>query len=169
LIKLLDELQRMVERKLLERVNLERIRKKMGKVYDHLDPHLEKEEQVVRGEILNEFLSLKDRHELAAQEGRIAKKYLKTPSLEIPVLYYSLNEENRKVLEESMPWIVPKVLVPFVWKGRYKGLVSVLPFHPENHNQVLKGLAQVEIVKTRENLTCNLEVDASEFQRCEEH
>jgi hypothetical protein len=83
-------------------------------------PHIKIEEENFTGEKLLAVAGFKEQLEITKSLTAHGMKNSSPGPLTVPFLFYNLEGSDREAFMMNFPWIVKKVLVPFVWRGKWK-------------------------------------------------
>lgn len=97
---------------------------KLQKVLNTLNelwvPHIKIEEENFTMEKLNAVAELKEQAALTKRLSAHSIKNSGPGALAVPFLFYNLEGKDREAFMIHFPWIVKKVLVPIIWRGKWK-------------------------------------------------
>lgn len=89
-------------------------------------PHIRIEEEHFTADKLNAVAGSQEQVDLAARLAEHGNKNSGPGPLAVPFLFYNLEGTDREAFMMPFPWIVKKVLVPVVWKGKWKPMSPFL-------------------------------------------
>jgi hemerythrin-like domain-containing protein len=99
----------------------------VGKLREVLDkfnklwqPHIKTEEENFTSERLQAAIGIKEQLNLVEKLGEHSIKNSGPGPLALPFLFYNLEGRDREDFMKPIPWVVTKVLVPVVWRNRWK-------------------------------------------------
>jgi hemerythrin-like domain-containing protein len=87
-------------------------------------PHIKIEEENFTSEKLQAVIGMKEQATLVENLGEHGLKNTGPGPLALPFLFYNLEGKDREDFMKPIPWIVKNVLVPVVWRSKWK------PFSP---------------------------------------
>jgi hemerythrin-like domain-containing protein len=94
-------------------------------------PHIGLEEQNFGDTNLATVYDMGERIHLGRMLVSEGQKHNKPISLMLPFILFNLSPEERLTLEKAMiPWFVPHILVPYVWKSQWKIMVPFFAYPP---------------------------------------
>jgi hypothetical protein len=97
---------------------------------DKLEEHFGNEECRFTHQYAEEVLDEATVNDAARRMAQHGKSHSKPPEVIIPSILYNLENEQRDVFLKAMPWILTKVVVPLVWKSKWKPLVPFFTYPP---------------------------------------
>lgn len=99
----------------------------LGRLRNHLDnlqrswaPHIKAEESSFASAILQKKLTEKEQNELVEKISSHGAKSSGPGPLTLPFVIYNLQGEDRKEFLKDFPWVLKHVLVPLVWRSKWK-------------------------------------------------
>ena len=94
-------------------------------------PHIGLEEQHFGDTNLATIFDMKERISLGRVLVLEGQRHNKPISLMLPFILFNLSPEERLALEKAMiPWIVPHILVPYVWKSQWRIMIPFFAYPP---------------------------------------
>jgi hemerythrin superfamily protein len=103
-----------------------KIREVLGEFEKIWLPHIGIEEEYFTAENVNAVLGMKEQVNIAKKLGRHGSKNSGPAPLALPFLFYNLENKEREAFMMPFPWILKKVLVPIIWKGKWKPMSPFL-------------------------------------------
>lgn len=97
---------------------------------DKLEEHFSNEECRFTHEFAEEVLDEQSVNDAARRMAEHGKSYSKPPWIILPSILYNLEGEKRMTFIKAMPWILTRVIIPFVWKSKWKPLVPFFTYPP---------------------------------------
>ncbi len=88
-------------------------------------PHIREEESHLSSGKIGAVIDMDERVRLSKVFANHARKHSRPVSLIAPFILFNLTDEDRAVMSRTMPWIATQVLIPFIWKSKWK---PMLPF-----------------------------------------
>ena len=82
-------------------------------------PHINSEETHLCSECICAVIPSEEQFKLAQKFGEYSQKHSKPSTLVLPFLLYNMNEQDRKIMSHSLPWMVTRLLVPIIWKRHW--------------------------------------------------
>jgi hypothetical protein len=89
-------------------------------------PHIKIEEENFTVEKLQAVAGFKEQLEIAKRLTAHGMKNSGPGPQTVPFLFYNLEGSDRKAFMLNFPWILKKVLVPVVWRGKWKPMKEFL-------------------------------------------
>lgn len=89
-------------------------------------PHIKIEEDNFNGEKLKSFMGMKEQLALVQRLGEHGRKNTGPGPITLPFMFYNLESRDREEFMAPIPWVIKKVLVPVVWKNRWKPMMPFL-------------------------------------------
>ncbi|HEX2921033.1 MAG TPA: hemerythrin domain-containing protein [Bacteroidales bacterium] len=101
--------------------DLPETRKKLADIQVLWNPHIKAEETSFAASNLTR-LSEKEQLALLDEVGKHSQKSSGPGSITIPFVLYNLNEEDRQEFLKDFPWVLRKVLIPILWRPKWKAM-----------------------------------------------
>lgn len=89
-------------------------------------PHINSEETNLCSDCVCSVIPSSEQLKLAQRFGEYSQQHSKPATLVLPFLLYNMNEEDRKIMSHTMPWIVTRLLVPIIWKKHWRPMQPYL-------------------------------------------
>ncbi|MBN2007962.1 hemerythrin domain-containing protein [candidate division KSB1 bacterium] len=89
-------------------------------------PHIDIEQTHLCGDCVCSVAPQIDQAKLAARIGQHNQEQSKPAQLMLPFLLYNMPREVRTVFAQSFPWIVTGVLIPLIWKNKWRPMKPYL-------------------------------------------
>jgi hemerythrin-like domain-containing protein len=99
---------------------LGKLREVLGELEGEWAPHIKIEEENVTAEKLNRVADVPEQLRLIKQFEEHGRKNAGPGPLALPFFFYNLEGADREAFLVPFPWMVKKVLVPFVWRAQWK-------------------------------------------------
>jgi hemerythrin-like domain-containing protein len=103
-----------------------KLREVLGEFDKLWGPHIKIEEEHFTADKLNRVAGMQEQVDLAARFAEHGQKNAGPGPLALPFLFYNLEGADREGFLMHFPWIVKKVLVPIIWRGKWKPMSSFL-------------------------------------------
>jgi hemerythrin-like domain-containing protein len=97
-----------------------KLREILGEFDKLWGPHIRIEEEHFSADKLNSVAGMQEQVDLAARFEEHGKRNSGPAPLTLPFLFYNLEGADREAFLLPVPWIVKKVLVPIIWRGKWK-------------------------------------------------
>ncbi len=78
--------------------------------------HIDREEEVIGPEALEQLLSAEENIQLGQQIGAHSSKLATPNELVFPFFFYNMSPTDRAIMAQGLPPIIMEQLVPFAWK-----------------------------------------------------
>lgn len=82
-------------------------------------PHIKIEEELFTADKVNPVLGMQEQVGLAGRLSEHGKENAGPGPLALPFLFYNLEGPDREAFLMHIPWVVKKVLVPIIWRGKW--------------------------------------------------
>ena len=128
--KILEELDRIVPQLTSEKIG--QVASLLEKMDILWEPHCRIEEQWFSVEKLESLAEKPDEEKLAEEVSKHGLKHAGPGYLALPFVLYTLDSEERKAVNSDLPWMVKRVLLPVVWKKRWKAMEPFLSYYRKN-------------------------------------
>jgi hypothetical protein len=89
-------------------------------------PHIKTEEDNFTSERINKVLPMEKQLNIVEKMSRHGIENSGPGPTSLPFLFYNLEGKEREDFLLHFPWIVKKVLVPIIWKGKWKAMKPFL-------------------------------------------
>ena len=106
--------------------NFNRLREVLGELDDLWGDHIRIEEEHFKPLEVNSSVSLTEQAALVAKLGEHGVRNSGPGPLAVPFMIYNLEPEDRRIFLSHFPWIVRKILIPFVWRKEWKPMIPFL-------------------------------------------
>ncbi|MBN2011401.1 hemerythrin domain-containing protein [candidate division KSB1 bacterium] len=83
-------------------------------------PHIESEETHLCGECICSVVPQIDQDKLVARFGDHSRQHSKPAQLVLPFVLYNMPPEVRSIFAKGIPWIVTGLLIPYIWKSKWR-------------------------------------------------
>ena len=103
-----------------------KLRELLGEFDKLWGPHIRIEEDKFTAEKLNPVAGMQEQADLYARLDEHGRKNAGPGPLALPFMFYNLEGTDREAFLMPLPWIVKKVLVPIVWRGKWKPMSPFL-------------------------------------------
>jgi hemerythrin-like domain-containing protein len=103
-----------------------KLRELLGEFDKLWGPHIRIEEDKFTAEKLNPVVGMQEQADLYARLDEHGRKNAGPGPLALPFMFYNLEGTDREAFLMPLPWIVKKVLVPIVWRGKWKPMSPFL-------------------------------------------
>lgn len=88
--------------------------------------HISIEESHFTRPVLDRVLSPAEQADLGRVAAEHGRRNSNPPQLCLPFMLFNLDPDERALMEEKLPFIVRRVLVPIVWKGKWAAMKPFL-------------------------------------------
>jgi hypothetical protein len=92
----------------------------LGRLGGIWQPHIQVEEEHFSADTIGAVLDMEERIKLGRELSEHARKQQSDPALMVPFILFNMKPADRAVMSQLMPWIVTRVLVPIVWRRKWK-------------------------------------------------
>lgn len=89
-------------------------------------PHIRIEEENFVSDRIDKVIEMEKQVKIVEKMSRHGIENSGPGPTSLPFLFYNLEENEREDFMMQFPWIVKKVLVPFIWKGQWKPMKPFL-------------------------------------------
>ena len=103
-----------------------KLREVLGELDKLWGPHIKIEEEHFTADRLKPVAGVQEQAGLAARLEEHGRKNSGPGPLAVPFLFYNLEVTDREAFMRPFPWVVKKVLVPIIWKGKWKAMSPFL-------------------------------------------
>jgi hemerythrin-like domain-containing protein len=103
-----------------------KLRELLGEFDKLWGPHIRIEEDKFTAEKLNPVAGMQEQADLYARLDEHGRKNAGPGPLALPFMFYNFEGTDREAFLMPLPWIVKKVLVPIVWRGKWKPMSPFL-------------------------------------------
>ena len=103
-----------------------KVRELLGEFDKLWGPHIRIEEDHFTAEKLKPVAGMQEQADLYARLDEHGRKNAGPGPLALPFMLYNLEGTDREAFLIPLPWIVKKVLVPIVWKAKWKPMSPFL-------------------------------------------
>jgi hemerythrin-like domain-containing protein len=90
------------------------------------ESHIKIEEENFTAEKLQAAIGMKEQEDLVEKLGEHSTKNAGPGPLALPFLFYNLEGKDREAFMKPIPWIAKKVLVPVIWRSKWKAMSPFL-------------------------------------------
>jgi hemerythrin-like domain-containing protein len=98
----------------------------LGRMRDIWQPHIQVEEEHFSADRIGSVLDMNERIRLGKELSEHARKQQSDPALMVPFILFNMKPGDRAVMSQLMPWVLTRVLVPIVWKRKWKQMQPFL-------------------------------------------
>jgi hemerythrin-like domain-containing protein len=98
---------------------LDALNRALNKLAGLWQPHIRKEEDDLKPEVLGKLIGVDEQIGLAQQFAQHSQKHTGPDFLVVPFMLYNLSPGDRAILSQAMPPIVTQQLVPMAWKEQW--------------------------------------------------
>ncbi len=105
---------------------LVKLREVLGEIDKVWIPHIRTEEENFTVEKVHSAAGMKEQENIVEKLAAHGRQNAGPGPLAVPFMIYNLESGDRDVFMMSFPWIVKRVLVPFVWKAQWKQMSPFL-------------------------------------------
>lgn len=95
------------------------------KMQEEMIPHLKAEEDLINTELVQKHFSISEMKRIEQQIAKVARNHVNDASTDFAFIYYSLNDEEREIMNAKFPWIVTSILLPYIWKRRWSRFIPM--------------------------------------------
>ena len=99
---------------------VEKVQRELREFEKPWGPHIRTEEESFAAEKVLLLVGTQEQLKLSAKVGEHGMKSSGPPTLGIPFLLYNLEGNDRATFSAPFPWILKRVLVPIIWRRRWK-------------------------------------------------
>jgi hemerythrin-like domain-containing protein len=103
-----------------------KLREVLGELDKLWGAHIRIEEEHFTADKLNPVAGMQEQVDLETQFAEHGRKNSGPAPLALPFLFYNLEGADREAFLVPVPWIVKKVLVPIIWRGKWKPMSPFL-------------------------------------------
>jgi hemerythrin-like domain-containing protein len=103
-----------------------RLREALGEFDTLWGPHIKVEEEHLTAERLTPVVGMQEQTVLAERFAKHGQENAGPGPLALPFLFYNLEGADREAFMMPIPWVVKKVLVPIIWRGRWAAMSPFL-------------------------------------------
>jgi hemerythrin-like domain-containing protein len=103
-----------------------RLREALGEFDTLWGPHIKIEEENFTAERLTPVVGMQEQVVVAGRFAKHGQENAGPGPLALPFLFYNLEGTDREAFMMPIPWVVKKVLVPIVWRGRWAAMSPFL-------------------------------------------
>jgi hemerythrin-like domain-containing protein len=103
-----------------------KLREVLGEFDKLWEPHIRIEEEHFTADKLKPVARMQEQVDLAERFAEHGKKNSGPGPLALPFMFYNLEGTDREAFMMPFPWIVKKVLVPILWRGKWKPMTPFL-------------------------------------------
>jgi hemerythrin-like domain-containing protein len=103
-----------------------KLREVLGEFDNLWGPHIRIEEGQFTADKLKAVAGMEEQADLAARFAEHGKKNSGPGPLALPFFFYNLEGADREAFLMPFPWIVKKILVPIIWRGKWKPMSPFL-------------------------------------------
>jgi hypothetical protein len=92
----------------------------LGELNTLWEPHIKIEEETFSLEKVHAVSGMQEQVNLANEFSRHSRDNSGPGPMALPFLFYNLEGKNREDFLMMFPWIIKKVIVPYVWRNQWK-------------------------------------------------
>jgi hemerythrin-like domain-containing protein len=96
-----------------------KLREVLGEFDKLWGPHIKIEEEHFTADTLKPVVGMQEQVDLTVRSEEHGKKNAGPGPLALPFLIYNLEGTDRELFLMRLPWIVRKILVPFIFRGKW--------------------------------------------------
>jgi hypothetical protein len=105
--------------------DLKQVKDLFRQLQQEMVPHLDAEEETISTELVMKHYSTQQMKEIEEKTGKVAQSHMGDASTEFPLFYYSMSNEERATMGAHFPWILKRVIMPWVWYRKWSKFIPM--------------------------------------------